>query len=127
MRVFRQLNQNTQGILCLLTALAFLIISDSIVKWLSPTMTLHQIMLIRGSVALLLVLLCTHFFGGLAQLKTQRPGLHLLRGLLLVTVNLFFFLGLATMPMTTTVVLFFLRLFSSACLRNPFWAKPLAH
>ena len=45
--------------------------------------------------------------GGFKILKTRRPGLHFLRGAMLVFANMFFFLGLASMPFAETVALFF--------------------
>lgn len=107
MRKSRQVNQNTQGILCLVVALVFLTISDSIIKWLSPVYPLYEIMFFRAVVALALVLGFTYFVGGLSQLRTRRPGLHFLRGFLLVLANAFFFLGLSTMPLATVVTLFY--------------------
>jgi len=101
------LSENAKGILCLVGALVFLTISDSIIKWLSPYYALHQIMLFRAFFALLVVLVFIFFGGGVQSLKTRRPALHILRGMFLVFANMFFFLGLATMPMGETVALFF--------------------
>ena len=102
------LSDNTRGILCLMGSLVFLTVSDSIVKWLSPRYALHEIMLFRGCFAMVLVMLFVRYEGGVQVLKTRRPWLHLLRGILLVFANMFFFLGLATMPLAETVALFFM-------------------
>ncbi len=107
MKNVRNLSDNTQGILCLMGALVFLTISDSIIKWLSPYYALHEIMLFRAGFAMFVVLFFVYLEGGFRTLKTRRPMLHLLRGTLLVIANMFFFLGLATMPMAETVALFF--------------------
>ncbi len=101
------MSENTKGILCLVGALVFLTISDSIVKWLSPDYALHQIMLFRAFFALLVALIFIFFGGGVQSLKTRRPALHILRGMFLVFANMFFFMSLATMPMGETVALFF--------------------
>lgn len=101
------LGPNTQGILCLVGAIASLTLSDSIIKWLSPDMALHQITLFRSCFALLAVMVFVQLEGGLVRLKTERPVLHLLRGSLLVLANMFFFVGLAAMPLAETVVLFY--------------------
>ena len=101
------LSPNTQGILCLVGALGSLTISDSIIKWLSPDMPLHQITLLRSCFALLLVMMIVQLEGGLITLKTTRPVLHLLRGSMLVLANMFFFIGLAAMPLAETVALFY--------------------
>ncbi|MCZ6668231.1 MAG: DMT family transporter [Gammaproteobacteria bacterium] len=107
MKYLRSLSLNSQGILCLVSAVVFLSASDSIIKWLSPTYALHEIMLFRSLFAMLLVFVIIHLEGGLKTLKTRRPLLHFLRGSLLVLANMFFFLGLATLAFAETVALFF--------------------
>ncbi len=102
------MSENAKGILCLAGALVFLTISDSIIKWLSPYYALHQIMLFRAFFALLVVLVFIFFGDGVQSLKTRRPALHILRGMFLVFANMFFFLGLSTMPLGETVALFFI-------------------
>ncbi len=101
------LGPNTQGILCLIGALGALTISDSIIKWLSPEMALHQVTLFRSCFALIAVMVIVQLEGGLRTLKTNRPVLHFLRGSTLVLANMFFFAGLAAMPLAETVVLFY--------------------
>ncbi len=88
-------------------ALMFLTVSDATIKWLSSSYALHEITLIRAIFALVLVVLFAKFFGGLSQLRSQRLGLQLLRGFMLVLANIFFFLGLSVMPLATTVALFY--------------------
>ena len=107
MTYLKTLNRNTQGILCLVAALAFLTVSDSIIKWLSAGLPLHEIMLFRGLFAMILVFIFIHLEGGLKTLKTRRPLLHFVRGSMLVLANMFFFLGLAVMPLAETVSLFY--------------------
>ena len=107
MKAILGLGQNTRGIICLVGALAFLTISDSIIKWLSPDLPLHEIMLLRSSFALIIVLVIVQLEGGFNRLRTRRPGLHFLRGSMLVLANMFFFLGLAAMPLAETVTLFY--------------------
>ncbi len=85
----------------------FLSVSDSIIKWLSPIYALHEIMLFRALFAMVVVLGIVQLEGGLKTLKTRRPILHFFRGSLLVLANMFFFLGLATLPFAETVALFF--------------------
>lgn len=105
--LLKSLSPNTKGILCLIGALGSLTLSDSIIKWLSPELPLHQITLYRSAFALILVLVIVQFEGGLVTLKTRRPVLHLLRGSMLVLANMFFFTALAAMPLAETVVLFY--------------------
>lgn len=101
------LNNNTRGIICLIGALGSLTISDSIIKWLSADMALHQITLFRSLFALLAVMVFVYLEGGLVTLKTKRPLLHFVRGSTLVLANMFFFIALAAMPLAETVVLFY--------------------
>ena len=101
------MNANTRGILCLLGALAFLTISDSIMKWLSPALPLHEVTLWRAIFALGVVFVIVAFEGGPTTLRTRRPLLHFARGTMLVVANVFFFLGLAAMPIAEVVALFF--------------------
>ena len=87
--------------------MALLTISDAIVKWLSPQLAMHEIMLFRSLFAMIIVALIIKLEGGFAILKTRRPGLHFLRGFMLVLANMFFFLGLSVMPLAETLALFF--------------------
>lgn len=101
------MTKNSQGIFCLVTAVALLTISDSIVKLLSPSYALHEIMLFRALFAMIFVIVIVQLEGGFVILKTRRPGLHFLRGLMLVIANMFFFLGLASLPISETIALFY--------------------
>jgi drug/metabolite transporter (DMT)-like permease len=107
MKSLALLSPNTRGVLCLVVAIACLTVSDAIIKWLSPELALHQITLLRSCVALLLVVLIAPLEGGWHTLKTRRPGMHFIRGLLLVLANMFFFTALAAMPLAETVTLFY--------------------
>ena len=101
------ISRNTQAALCLVAALACLTVSDSIIKWLSPELPLHEVTLFRSCFALVLVMSIVAFEGGLTRLKTRRPILHFLRGSMLVLANMFFFVALAAMPLAETVTLFY--------------------
>jgi drug/metabolite transporter (DMT)-like permease len=101
------MTKNSQGIACLVTAVALLTVSDSIVKLLSPTYALHEIMLFRAMFAMIVVVVIVQLEGGFAILKTRRPLLHFIRGSMLVLANMFFFLGLASLPIAETVALFY--------------------
>ena len=98
---------NTRGILCLVVAIACLTVSDALVKWLSPELPLHQIMLFRSCIALPLLLPLAWFEGGWHAFSTRRPVLHFIRGSLLVIANMCFFTALAAMPLAEAVTLFY--------------------
>jgi drug/metabolite transporter (DMT)-like permease len=105
--VFSRANARTRGILCIIGAAFFLTANDSIIKWLSPTYPLHEIVLVRAVTALTITLLLVQLEGGFRILRTRRPALHLLRGLLIVVANMAFFLGLASLPLAEATALFF--------------------
>ena len=87
-------------------------LNDVLIKYLSGDYPLHEVMFIRAVVGLAFLLgLVLPFAGGLAQLRTRRPGLHVLRGAFVVLANLCFFLGLAALPLAEAVALSFLSPF----------------
>lgn len=103
----QSLSFQSKGILSLLGAIVFLTASDTIIKWLSPHYALHEIMLFRALFALLVTLVIIKFDGGFQILKTRRPFLHAFKAFLFVLANMFFFLGLANMPLADAVAVFF--------------------
>ncbi len=83
-------------------------VNDIIIKYLSGDYPLHQVVLLRSLFGMTLVLaLIVPLSGGLSSIRTRRMGLHILRGLCVFTANMFFFLGLASMPLAETVAIFF--------------------
>lgn len=96
------------GMGCALAAASIFSINDAAIKFLSGGYALHQIVLIRSIIAMaVLFALVLPFAGGLRALYTSRPGLHALRGGLVIISNMSFFLGLAALPIATAVALFF--------------------
>ena len=84
-------------------------VNDVSIKFLSGSYALHEVVLIRSSVGLM-IMLCVvlPFHGGLPALRTQRLPMHLMRALFVVCSNLFYFLGLAAMPLADAVAIFFI-------------------
>ena len=78
----------------------------------------HQIMAIRGSVAIPLLLLI-HFRGGLGSLRQHRPTLHLLRGSLMLIAFMCVYVVLAGTSLTTATALFFTAPFFITLLSIP--------
>lgn len=101
------MTNNSKGILCLVCAVGLLTISDSIIKLLSSNYALHEIMLFRALFAMIVVMVIVQLEGGFSILQTRRPVLHFIRGSMLVLANMFFYLGLASLPLAETVALFF--------------------
>ena len=80
---------------------------DVIMKWISGSYPLHEVILVRSLVGILVTLVILRFDGGLAALKSSRPGLHLMRGLLVVASNTSFYLGLAALPLSEVTALWY--------------------
>ncbi len=97
-----------RGVLCLFVGLVSLTLNDSIIKGLSASYPLHEIVFVRAAIALALTLVIARLEGGLALLRTRRPLLHLARGLLLVFSNLCFFTSLAALPLADAAAIFFI-------------------
>lgn len=82
-------------------------VNDMLVKTLSGGYPLHQIIFIRSAIGILFSLALVQIEGGWGILKTNRPGLHLFRGMMVVIANMAYFLALAVMPLADATALFF--------------------
>ena len=78
---------NINGIYCILIGMLVVTLQDCTVKWLSPDYALHQIMLIRSVIALLIIFFIIEWEGGLRLLKTRYLSWHLFRAGLLIVAN----------------------------------------
>lgn len=124
------------GILCVIGAVWTFSSQDAGIKWLSGDYPLHQITFIRSIIALLLtVAIIIPLEGGFRYLKTDRIGMHLLRGMTVVCANMAFFTGLATLELAeATAIIFvsplFITIFSVLLLSEQVgprrWAAVLA-
>ena len=104
----------------IMTAGKFLFaIQDVIIKEMSAGYPVHQIMTIRGLVAIPLLLLLIHFSSGLKILKQHRPLLHLIRGALMLIAFTLFYVALAGTSLTTATALFFTAPFFITLLSIP--------
>ncbi|NUH65706.1 DMT family transporter [Sulfitobacter sp. S0837] len=91
----------------ILLGVAAISVNDMLIKRLSGGYPLHQIVFTRSGIGLLLGLVLVKLEGGFNLLKTRQPGLHLLRGLLIVVSNMSFFLALSVLPLAEATALFF--------------------
>lgn len=94
-------------------------IQDAVIKEMSGGYPVHQIMTIRGLVAIPLLLLLIHFTGGLGMLRHHRPLLHLVRGTMMLTAFMCFYVALAGTDLTTATALFFTAPFFITLLSIP--------
>ena len=88
-----------KAVLFLLIGILGISINDTIIKFLSDAYALHQLVFIRAIFVLLIIVPPVLVRYGIAALRTTRPGVHALRGLLIVLANLTFFAGLASLPL----------------------------
>jgi S-adenosylmethionine uptake transporter len=101
------LNRPGQGIIYICIGVLAISINDLLVKSLSGGYALHQLMFLRSSVAILFSFSFLFMEGGLKLLATDRPFLHLLRGLLVVGANMTYFAAVAVLPLGQVTALFF--------------------
>ena len=102
------LSNSKHGMNCVLIAVTAMSLMDAIIKLLSDRYPLHEIVMARSVVAIILTLLIVHFEGGLSLLRTSKPFQHLARGLLIAIANMTFYLALSVMPLAEVVAIFFI-------------------
>jgi S-adenosylmethionine uptake transporter len=82
-------------------------VNDMLIKRLSGDYPLHQMVFVRSAIGIFFSIMMLHFEGGFRMLRTSQPGLHALRGLLVVLSNMMFFAALAVLPLADATALFF--------------------
>ena len=104
-----QMSSARLGALCAAISVIFFSINDVAIKFLSGGYALHQVVLIRSVIGLLVILLIiAPLTNGWAIARTKKLKMHMLRGLCVVFANMTFFLGLAAMPLADAVAIFFI-------------------
>tara|TARA_R110002012_G_scaffold79146_7_gene201635 strand:- start:108 stop:1052 length:945 start_codon:yes stop_codon:yes gene_type:complete len=96
-----------KGILCMCMGVLFLALGDAVSKWLGEVHSPLQIIFFRALVSLPLIALLAHFAGGLRKLRTKRPGVHLLRGLIYTATMACFVWGLTLLPLAEATAIAF--------------------
>ncbi len=97
----------TAGIAYILFGMLAISVNDMMIKQLSGGYPLHQIVFTRSVIGICFTLMLVQMEGGWRILKTSRPGLHLVRGLLVVVSNMAFFMAFAVLPLAEVTALFF--------------------
>ena len=95
------------GIALICLGVTAISVNDVLIKGLSGAYPLHQIVGIRSAIGLAITLVILQFEGGWVRLKTSTPGLHLMRGLLVVSANMTFYAAVAVLPLAQATALFF--------------------
>ena len=87
-------SQTRLGIICAIIASISFSINDASIKFISGGYPLHEVVTFRAGISLIISLaILVPMEGGYRQLLTAKLPLHLLRGLLVVGANSFFFLA----------------------------------
>lgn len=99
---------NLTGIVCVTAATIAFTLNDVGIKWLSGDYPLHQLTFFRSLIALVITAaLFVPFEGSFTILRTRRPYWHIVRGLLVITANMAFFVGVATIPLADATAIYF--------------------
>ncbi len=96
-----------KGVLFVIAGISIFSIQDVIIKSISGSYPVHEIVFVRSLVALAPLLLIAHVDGGLARLRTRRPWAHLLRGCAMLVSYTTFYLAIVALPLASAVALFF--------------------
>jgi len=97
----------TAGIVFILFGMLAISINDMLIKQMSGGYPLHQIIFFRSAIGIGFTLILVQFEGGWRILATHQPGLHMVRGLLVVISNMSFFAAFAVLPLADATALFF--------------------
>jgi drug/metabolite transporter (DMT)-like permease len=115
------MRSSIRGIFCVLAAGATFSTSDMLIKTLSGAYPLHQIVFIRATVALVIILgVFMPLEGGYHNLRSRRWRLHLFRGFCVVIANMAFFVGIAVLPLADATAIFFVAPLFITALSVPF-------
>ncbi|MEO0936868.1 MAG: DMT family transporter [Pseudomonadota bacterium] len=96
------------GIVFMMAGMLFISVNDLLIKTLSGDYALHQIVFFRNGIGICFSLIVLQLEGGFALLRTQRPGLHALRAVLVVLANLSFYAAIVAMPLAKATALYFI-------------------
>ena len=113
-------NRPAAGIAFIVLGMTAISVNDMLIKQLSGSYPLHQMVFIRSFIGIAFSLGLVQLEGGASILRTRTPMLHALRGLLIVISNLTFFTALAVVPLAEATALFFVAPLMITLLSVPF-------
>jgi drug/metabolite transporter (DMT)-like permease len=97
------------GVLCAFISSITFSLNDVGIKFLSGDYPLHQVVLIRAAIGLVITLsIFMPLEGGFGLLRTKHLRLHFIRGGFVVLANMLFFLGLSEIPLSEATAIFFI-------------------
>ncbi len=103
----QDVSKSGAGIIFVLIGMFCISINDMLIKQLSGGYPLPQMVFTRSAIGILFGLVLVQLEGGWQILKTNQPGLHLFRVVMVVISNMTFFVALAVIPLADATALFF--------------------
>ena len=107
------------AMLCACGAVGIASSGDTVVKYLSETFPVHQILVIRCLIGIPILAFIVHKNASLASLMGPGTALSLTRGLIMSSAYLAFILSIAAMPMADSVAIYFAMPLIVALLAGP--------
>ena len=96
------------AILFIVLGMFFISVNDMVIKRFSGEYPLHQMVFLRSAIGMFFTLILIHLEGGWRILKTDQPGLHALRAVMVFASNMTYFAALAVLPLPDATALFFI-------------------
>ncbi len=118
-------NAPSAAIAFVIVGMTCISVNDMLIKQLSGDYPLHQMVFARSAIAIVFTLALVQFEGGFGILRTDKPLLHMLRGLLVVIANMTYFAALAVLPLANASALFFVAPLFITILSIPFLGEPV--
>ncbi len=100
-------NTTRLGIFCMLAGMFFISLNDMLIKSLSGDYPLHELIGLRSCIGIFIAFAILQYEGGVQLLRTGKPVLHILRGLLIVFANSCIYAAIVVMPLATANALYF--------------------
>ena len=102
-----ELSQAVIGILLMCVGVACLTVNDAIAKALTTSYSPLQVLFLRNGIALPFAVVVVLFMGGPSALRSYRPMMHLLRGVLWLSAAFLFFTSLTMLQLAEATALIF--------------------
>ena len=96
------------AILFIVLGMFFISVNDMVIKRFSGEYPLHQMVFLRSAIGMFFTLILIRLEGGWRILKTDQPGLHALRAVMVFASNMTYFAALAVLPLPDATALFFI-------------------
>src|SRR5687767_11287936 len=107
MRMYDRADNRLAGVLNICGAVAIASTIDALTKYLSGSYPVHEVMVVRCLASLPFFFVMLVYEKSLGSLMPRRLGWIVLRGLILASANLSFYLAIAAIPIADAVAIYF--------------------